>query len=110
MKNAVYWDVTPCVLLLLVITKVTSSLILITLMMEALRSSETSVLRRATRRIIPEDDIFSRVLVLGDDTIRVQVAVWETVFKNKSFPRAFVLLWRTLCLVDAIAMLCLLHS
>jgi hypothetical protein len=31
--------------------------ILVTLMMEAIRSSETSVLRRTTRRNVPEDDI-----------------------------------------------------
>jgi hypothetical protein len=34
-----------------------SSLILVSLMMEAIRSSETSVLTRDARRHIPEDDI-----------------------------------------------------
>jgi hypothetical protein len=57
-KNAVFWDVLRSVLRLLVTANVVpSSPILVTLMMEATCSTETSVPTRATWRNIPEDGI-----------------------------------------------------
>jgi hypothetical protein len=57
---------------------VPSSPIVVTLMMEALRLSETSVLKRAIRRDIPEYDILQRyimivsVIICLDDCSKLQ--------------------------------------
>jgi hypothetical protein len=59
-KSVVLWDVTPCSSvrqLLVTANVVSSSPILVTLMMEELRTSDTPVLTRATQRNIPEDGI-----------------------------------------------------
>jgi hypothetical protein len=80
MKNGVFWDVMSCgscnkrrfggnqrlhlqrgknpsVRRLLITANIPSSQILANVMLEAVRSAETSVLTRATRRNIPEDGI-----------------------------------------------------
>jgi hypothetical protein len=55
MKNAVFWDVTSCVLV--IVNVVPRSPILFTLMMEAISSFERSVITIATPRHIPDEGI-----------------------------------------------------
>jgi hypothetical protein len=97
--NAVFWDVTPCgscnnrrfggsyrvhhqalrsVLRLLVTANIVpSSPILGTLMMEAIRFSETSVLRRAARRNTSEDSILHNSFLLKDYNNNYYILMWQ---------------------------------
>jgi hypothetical protein len=64
---------------MLVTANIPSSLILVTLMMEALRSSETSVLTKATRCNVPEDGIIFSLVKL------YMCLKWETKLNAECF-------------------------
>jgi hypothetical protein len=97
MKNAVFWDMMPCdscknrrfggtcrfrhqgdrsLLRLLVTANVVSSSSVVTLIVEAIPSSETSVLIRVTQRYMAEDGILQVVTKLVDANIRRDGRFW----------------------------------
>jgi hypothetical protein len=100
MKNAVFWDVTPCgfcknrrhIVLLLSVRRLLgtanvgpSSPILVTVVIETLRSPETSVLTRSTRRNIREDGIFVGVNI--HNSVQQDVMHVSFAFESMLFPQ-----------------------
>jgi hypothetical protein len=65
MKNAVFWILRPVALVKTDVSEECNSPFLVNLIMEAIRSSEMSVLTRATLRIIPLDGILHQKLFLS---------------------------------------------
>jgi hypothetical protein len=123
MKNSIFWDVMPCgsfkkstflrkvspsssgrkesasceVLQLLVTVNVPRSLILFTLMLEEISSSETLVSTRATQCHIPEDSIYHSHLHANLKTCKSKyIFVWQhsegwtTIGKTHPLPIHFI--------------------
>jgi hypothetical protein len=80
--------------LLVTANVVPSSPILVTLMMEEIRSSETSVLTKATRRHIPDDSILLKLATFMS-TVRVSILVGIQFVLH--YFRSLVLLALILC-------------